>query len=130
MMKAIMHAYLLRNLGELAHRRAIMIREEAQLWDILSRDLTREAKRIEDSPIRRPPVASTAPLPSAPTVVAEPKLMVSIAEAGRMMGIGRSKLYTEINEGRLRVRKSGRRTLIAVADIEAWCRELADMGDA
>ncbi|QEE22672.1 helix-turn-helix domain-containing protein [Youhaiella tibetensis] len=55
--------------------------------------------------------------------------MVGIAEAARIMGIGRSKLYTEISEARLKVRKAGKRTLIAVADIEAWCRDLPNTGD-
>ncbi|GGF35507.1 hypothetical protein GCM10011321_28240 [Youhaiella tibetensis] len=124
-----MQAYLLRNLSELAQRRAMLMREEAQLWDILSRDLTREAKRMEEIPARRPPSSAPNPLPPNPTSASQPKLMVGIAEAARIMGIGRSKLYTEISEARLKVRKAGKRTLIAVADIEAWCRDLPNTGD-
>jgi len=41
-----------------------------------------------------------------------------------MMGIGRSKLYAEIGAARITVRKAGKRSLIAVTDIEAWFDQL------
>jgi hypothetical protein len=34
--------------------------------------------------------------------------------------IGRTKAYEEINAGRLRARKSGRRTIITADDAEQW----------
>ncbi len=43
-----MEEYSLKNLVQLAERRAINVREEAMVWDILSRDLKREAKRREE----------------------------------------------------------------------------------
>lgn len=40
--------------------------------------------------------------------------------------IGRTKLYQEINEGRLKPRKLGRKTLILRADAEAWLNSLPE----
>lgn len=119
-----MHPDLLRNLSELAERRAINLRDEAQLWDILSRDLKREARRQPEIP--SPPARVRVPPGAAPDAKADGRLFVRIPEAARMMGIGRSSLYKEINAGRLKVRKSGRMTLIAVADVGAWCDGLSE----
>lgn len=124
-----MQNHLLRNLGELAQKRAVLMREEAQLWDILSRDLTREARRREDTRTRpNPRVTLPEPLPGT-VETGERKLLVGIAEAARMLGVGRSKLYNEINASRIKVRKAGKRSLIAVSDIEDWCRNLPDRSD-
>ena len=46
--------YLLRNLAELAERKAINVRAEAQLWDILCRVLKREARRREEKALSKP----------------------------------------------------------------------------
>jgi len=119
-----MKHYLLHNLSEVAQKRAVLMREEAQLWDIVSRDLTREAQRLEKASVRRGPI--TSPPIDLPKVDAtgERKLLVGILEAARMMGIGRTTLYAEIAASRLRTRKAGKRTLIAVTDIEDWCQNL------
>jgi len=119
-----MQNYLLRNLSELAQKRAVLMREEAQLWDILSRDLTREAKRLDEVAANRQARPSSPPQMPEPIPNSERKLMVGILEAARMMGISRSTLYIEINAARLKVRKAGKRSLIAVSDIEAWCKNL------
>lgn len=42
----------------------------------------------------------------------------------RVYSIGRVKAYQEINEGRLRATKLGRRTLIGASDAEAWFSSL------
>ena len=34
--------------------------------------------------------------------------------------IGRSKFYEECKEGRLRIRKVGRKTVVTMADAQAW----------
>jgi excisionase family DNA binding protein len=47
------------------------------------------------------------------------RLAVSVAEACAMIGIGRTKLYELIRDGRLKRVKVGRRTLLSVASIEA-----------
>ncbi len=117
-----MHAYFLRNLSELAEKRAITMRQEAQLWDILSRDLKREGGRQEETPDR--PQGRTAP-PARPSDEAakhqkDGKLFVRISEAAKIMGIGRSSLYKEIGAERIRIKKSGKKTLISMSEIEAW----------
>ena len=55
--------------------------------------------------------------------LAEP-FAVSISEAVRLSGIGRSSLYQAIRRGELSIRKSGRRSLILVADLQRWLSEL------
>ena len=49
-----------------------------------------------------------------------PSLAVSIAEAVRLTGIGRSSLYEAIRRGDLPIRKSGRRTLLLMEDLRQW----------
>ena len=39
-------------------------------------------------------------------------------------GIGRTKAYEELNAGRLRARKAGRRTIITADDAENWLSRL------
>ena len=48
------------------------------------------------------------------------RLAYGIRQACEATGLGRSKLYQEISEGRLPVFKVGSRTLIAASDLEAW----------
>lgn len=45
------------------------------------------------------------------------RIALSIKEAGRTIGIGRTKFYGLINEGSLKTFKLGRRTLVTVASI-------------
>jgi hypothetical protein len=49
---------------------------------------------------------------------------MSLAGFCERYGIGRTKAYEELNSGRLRGRKSGRRTIIAEDDAEDWLRNL------
>jgi excisionase family DNA binding protein len=52
------------------------------------------------------------------------KLAYTVEEAAAALGIGRTKLFAEIAAGRLRARKAGRRTLIAVEDARAFLANL------
>jgi hypothetical protein len=47
---------------------------------------------------------------------------MSLAGFCERYGIGRTKAYEELNSGRLRGRKSGRRTIITEDDAEDWLR--------
>jgi excisionase family DNA binding protein len=47
-------------------------------------------------------------------------LLISIPECCRATAMGRSSIYKLIRQGRLPIRKIGRRTLIAVADLEEF----------
>jgi excisionase family DNA binding protein len=49
---------------------------------------------------------------------------VSIREFTAMTGLGRTSTYREIREGRLKVRKVGRRTLIPMDEVQAWMSAL------
>jgi hypothetical protein len=52
------------------------------------------------------------------------KLAVTLREASALSGIGRSSLYKLFNEGKLIPRKAGKRTLILVAELEAYVTSL------
>jgi len=45
-------------------------------------------------------------------------------------GIGRTKAYEEINAGRLKARKAGRRTVITADDAEDWLSRLPALEEA
>ncbi|MEZ6030763.1 MAG: helix-turn-helix domain-containing protein [Hyphomonadaceae bacterium] len=47
-------------------------------------------------------------------------LAVSPAEAARLLGIGRTRLYEELGSGAIPSFHLGRRRLIRVAALEAW----------
>ena len=49
-----------------------------------------------------------------------PPLAVAPAEAARLAGIGRTRLYEAITNGELPSLKLGTRRLIKLADLEAW----------
>lgn len=119
--------YLLHNLAELAERRAANIRAEAQLWDVLSRDLKRAAKE-QDEARQRPKATIPKVPPPEELPVLEDRLYVRVKQAQKIMGMGHTALYKEIGEGRLPVKKNGRSTLIAVADIHTWFASLPIKG--
>jgi excisionase family DNA binding protein len=48
----------------------------------------------------------------------------SIRDVTKVTGLGRSYIYEEIKEGRLRIRKAGRRSLIFPDDLKAWLASL------
>jgi len=47
-------------------------------------------------------------------------LSYTIEEAAKITGLGRTRLYEELNTGRLKGVKAGRRTLIPHSSIEQW----------
>ncbi|WP_082549602.1 helix-turn-helix domain-containing protein [Mesorhizobium sp. Root552] len=52
------------------------------------------------------------------------QLAVSIPQAATMIGISRSSLYLLFQDGSLTPRKSGKRTLILVSDLERYVSNL------
>ena len=54
------------------------------------------------------------------------QLLVSIVDAARMLGIGRSKAYELVNAGELPVVRIGRAVRIPVSAIEAYVDSLSD----
>jgi excisionase family DNA binding protein len=55
------------------------------------------------------------------------KLAYSIAELAEVAGVGRSFIYEEVKGGRLNLKKAGRRSLVLIADAEAWLAALPDL---
>lgn len=47
-------------------------------------------------------------------------------QAAQFVGIGLTALYAEIGAGRIKMRKFGRRTLIAAEDLKAWLARLPE----
>jgi excisionase family DNA binding protein len=45
---------------------------------------------------------------------------LSILEASAVAGIGRTKIYEAISEGRLKARKFGKRTIVLRADLQTF----------
>lgn len=56
------------------------------------------------------------------------KIAVTISEATKLTGIGRSSIYKLFNEGKLTPRKAGKRTLILVEEIEHYIASLPKGG--
>ena len=54
------------------------------------------------------------------------ELSISIAEAARHAGVGRSTIYQAVGRGELRVKKIGRRSIILTEDLAAWVKALPD----
>ena len=54
-------------------------------------------------------------------------LCLSIPEACRVAGIGRTGLYKAIGDGSLTVRKAGRRTLVPVDSLKQWLASLPEV---
>ncbi len=53
-----------------------------------------------------------------------PREGLSVSEACRVSGIGRTKIYEAISEGRLKARKLGKRTLVLRGDLQAFLDNL------
>jgi excisionase family DNA binding protein len=54
---------------------------------------------------------------------------LSVIEAARMLGVGRSTLYGLIRQGHLPIRKLGKRTLILKTELEAFINALPSASD-
>ncbi|MDI6843923.1 MAG: helix-turn-helix domain-containing protein [Anaerosomatales bacterium] len=52
------------------------------------------------------------------------RLLVSVQEASRMLGVHRCTLYELMNSGALKPVKIGRRTLVPVAELEGFVERL------
>ena len=50
----------------------------------------------------------------------------SVNEFMAWASIGRSKFYQEVNEGRLKIRKIGAKTVVTATDANAWLNSLPE----
>jgi excisionase family DNA binding protein len=57
------------------------------------------------------------------------KRALSVEEAAKAAGIGRTMLFEEIRKGRITARKVGRRTIIVVDELDAWLKALPKRTD-
>jgi excisionase family DNA binding protein len=93
-------------------------RSEAEAYKTLSgviKNYLREEKNMA-AKAGRPPKAPA--LVSVPTL--ENKEYLSVSDVMKRTGIGRTKLYNEMNEGRLQANKCGRQTLISQENFRKW----------
>lgn len=54
------------------------------------------------------------------------KISVTVLEAGDMLGLGRSTIYRLMNEGKLKPKKVGKRTLFLVSDLRTFAESLPE----
>lgn len=54
-----------------------------------------------------------------------PKRALTVAEFCRCYRLGRTSFYQQVRLGRLKVRKIGTRSLVAIEDAEAWFQGLS-----
>jgi excisionase family DNA binding protein len=52
------------------------------------------------------------------------RLALTVEEAAKASGVGRTTIFLELRSGRLKARKVGRRTVISVTDLHAWLEAL------
>jgi len=55
------------------------------------------------------------------------RLAYQVDDLAEALGIGRTKLYAEIRDGKLKAKKLGSRTLIAATEAQAYLDALPDM---
>ena len=56
------------------------------------------------------------------------KAAMSVNEFCGWAGIGRSKFYQEVADGRIPIRKIGRRSVVLIADAQSWLESLPTAG--
>jgi excisionase family DNA binding protein len=93
-----------------------LFRALRQALDLLEEISLRPHK--DTTPVQTTPPSAVPPAP----VIEQPtqKLAYSIKEVRALTGISTSKIYSEIQMGRLRSSKNGGRTLILAGDLQAW----------
>jgi excisionase family DNA binding protein len=55
------------------------------------------------------------------------RVLLTVADLCQATGLGRTTLYSQIKQGRLRARKCGRRTLFHCDDIASWLDGLPEI---
>jgi excisionase family DNA binding protein len=56
-----------------------------------------------------------------------PREGLSVTEACRVAGIGRTKIYEAISDGHLKARKFGKRTLVLRSDLQKFLANLPEI---
>lgn len=58
------------------------------------------------------------------------QLALSVPEAMKAIGLGRTAFYAAIKSGALPARKAGRRTIVLTSDIRSFLENLPRLGEA
>lgn len=58
------------------------------------------------------------------TLVRIAPLVLNPREAAKYIGVGRTKFFELLKDGKIPMRKSGKHTLVKVADLDAWVEGL------
>jgi excisionase family DNA binding protein len=119
--------------AEMSHRAAVAAHRQAgDKLLALSNALRSRAVRPPDKIEPAIPVGNTAPVqPHQPPIwssVPDP-VAVSVRDAIRITGLGRSTLYRCLSNGDLAARKAGKRTLIVYSSLRQWMDSLPRLGD-
>jgi excisionase family DNA binding protein len=52
------------------------------------------------------------------------QLLYTVSQSCRLVAIGRTKFYELVASGEIPIRKIGKKTLVAAADLERWAKRL------
>ena len=55
-------------------------------------------------------------------------ILLSVADACRALGIGKSSFYEAVSRGEITLKKLGKKSLVAHADLVAWANRLPNSG--
>ena len=66
------------------------------------------------------------PLSKAARLEKTMELAISINEAARRAGVGRSSIYEAAKRGEISIKKRGRKSLILVSDLANWVNSLPE----
>jgi excisionase family DNA binding protein len=67
-------------------------------------------------------VAGAVPADCGETSMDE--LLLSVTQCCRLISVGRTRFYELVGSGEIPIRKVGRRTLVATADLKQWAAHL------
>lgn len=68
--------------------------------------------------------AGTTPATIGRAAPENDRIALSVEDAARAASVGRTTIFMELRNGRLKGRKVGRRTVISVEDLNAWLTSL------
>ena len=57
-------------------------------------------------------------------------ILISVADACRALGIGKSSFYEAVSRGEIALKKFGKKSLVAQADLVAWADRLPNSSEA
>lgn len=111
---------LLIALIEFTTLKAIHLREEAREFDKFASACKAYIREVDEQDHSRKQQRKLADTPVVIPKTQEQREFLSIEDISKRVGIGRTKLYNEISEGRLKANKCGRHTRISLENFKKW----------